>query len=71
MRVHVLASRRSAAGSSEDEWFGMQLTVSSFDFCLPASRAADSLKAPHTLTLTSAWLFAARGSQHVRKRNVR
>jgi hypothetical protein len=42
MRVHVPANRRSAAGSSEDEWFGMQLTVSSFDFCLPASRAADS-----------------------------
>jgi len=40
--VHVPADRYPAAGSSRDEWFGMQLTVSSFDFCLPASRAADS-----------------------------
>jgi len=30
------ARRYPAAGRSEDEWFGMQLTVSSFDFCLPA-----------------------------------
>jgi hypothetical protein len=36
MRVHGRARRYPAAGRSRDEWFGMQLTVSSFDFCLPA-----------------------------------
>jgi hypothetical protein len=37
-RRHVPADRCPAAGRSRGEWFGMQLTVSSFDFCLPASR---------------------------------
>src|ERR1700761_4293379 len=75
---HVPADRFSAAGSSRDEWFGMQLTVSSFDFCLPASRAADSRCLARQLGADPAGgsaprlsVRAAGACWHVPTRNVR
>jgi len=58
--THVPADRCSSAGSSRDEWFGMQLTVSSFDFCLPASRGR--LEVPRMST----WCGALAGCPDIR-----
>ncbi|CAG9264839.1 hypothetical protein PUN4_490074 [Paraburkholderia unamae] len=50
------ACRLPAAGRSRDEWFGMQLTVSSFDFHRPSGRPRRRLRhtalTPHSTRRT-------------------
>jgi len=71
MRVHGPAHRNPAAGRSRDEWFWMQLTVSSSGFCLLAVARCRLEGGPRMLLDTRLQQAGWKTRQTMLKRNVR
>jgi hypothetical protein len=65
------ARRYPAAGRSEDEWFGMQLTVSSSGFCLLAVARCRLEGGPHMLPDIRLQQAGWKTRQTMLERNVR